>query len=79
MQGPGVGTKQKLVIQKTTKCIKRNNLKIREMFNMRSESRVANDIVRHSSDTKPSDRKYRLVPLTSARFLSVAVSWNNIQ
>ena len=52
------------------------NLKIREMFNMRSESRVVSDIVRQSSDTKPSDRKYRLVPLTSAKFLRVADSWH---
>jgi len=41
---------------------------------MRSESRVDSDIVLHSSVTKPSDKKYRLVPLTSAKFLSVADS-----
>jgi len=54
-----------------------NDLKIREMFNMRSESRVDSDIVRLSSVTRCSDRKCCLVPLTSAKFLSVAVSWIN--
>jgi len=44
------------------------------MFNIRSESRVDSDIVLQSPVTKSSDRKYDLVPLTSAKFLSVAVN-----
>ena len=43
---------------------------------MRSESRVDSDIVQQSSVSKPSERKYFLVPLTSAKFLRVAVSCN---
>jgi len=56
-----------------------NNLKIREMFNMRSESCGDSDIVLHSSDSKPSDKKCCLVPLTSAKFLNVAVSWTHYE
>jgi len=52
------------------------DLKIREMFSIRSESCAHSDRVRQSCVNKLSDRKWCRVPLTSARFRRVAVNWN---